>query len=81
MLTAKRLAAAALYVYVCTILPAAAASSPVSGDETLILTGTVDGPRLRAVADSIPSLRRLDLSATTMTSLPAYSLEIGRAHV
>ncbi len=74
MLTAKRLAAAALYVYVCTILPAAAASSPVSGDETLILTGTVDGPRLRAVADSIQSLRRLDLSATTMTSLPAYSL-------
>lgn len=71
MLTVKRLAAIALYV--CTIL-AAVASSPVSGDETLILTGTVDGQRLRAIADSIPSLRRLDLSATTMTSLPPYSL-------
>ena len=46
----------------------------VSAADEVVLTGTVDAARLRAVTESNPTLRKLDLSGADMTGLPPYSL-------
>lgn len=67
MLTLRRLLTALTIV-------AATAGIVAADSGSIALTGRIDGTRLRAIADSLPELRRLDLSEAAMTTLPAYSL-------